>query len=341
MSTRIEIDPEPTCWQKFTKKITFKCPQKKTKVKHYLFFNIVGIIICILISVIFVCCFIPVTNKTVTEYYDYYMSKIDKRSNALLTSVDIEAPEYIQTCFVTSEPETIQGPSEQFDLAKHFDEPVKTVFFKQQLLPKSNLTIQYLANSRITKQPLNVTMYLLKGTKQYQRFSLGLTTAPIYSIDNQSQVISDIIQITGDTDETVYFVVETYHPNVTMSIILDFSFRVYDMSSVEKIECKNGSLSHEFVTGESMIIYNQKSIFSKVIFHYKGSNVFVETILPLSLILFIFSIITFTVISNRKRRDDEIQFLKHSQFMQNQRTIQFDRDDSMLSGVSPHTGSLF
>lgn len=75
----------------------------------YFSFNIAGICLCVVLAGLFALSFLIIAGKSKSVYYlDYHESILDMRSNALLTTVNIDAPEFVQTCFVSSLPSTVK-----------------------------------------------------------------------------------------------------------------------------------------------------------------------------------------------------------------------------------------
>ncbi|BFU20977.1 hypothetical protein EHI8A_077120 [Entamoeba histolytica HM-1:IMSS-B] len=307
--------------QKFKERIIQLIQTKK----KYLLFNIAGVIICIILSILFSISFLVITNKRIEKYYDYHESGLDMRSNALLTSVSVNAPSHIQTCFVSSIPDLNDSLEETYLIRKEYDVPQKSVFFKQTLHPTSSIDLMFSATDKNNK-PTNVTLYILKGDKEFQRYSLGLVTTPIFQIEQQSSSNVTELKLTQQEIEQFYFIFKTYIPNTSILTELKVSFGQYNVDSIQHI-CYTGSVKHDFTAGEIMIVTNTENIYSKVIMDFSGKNVFVNTVIPLSVVLFIFLLITFSVISNRKRRDDEIEFLRHNQTIQNSKRVEYQKID--------------
>ncbi|ELP90720.1 hypothetical protein EIN_025290 [Entamoeba invadens IP1] len=193
------------------------------------------------------------------------------RNNALLTSVEVTAPLNIQTCFLQETPKTKIVQTKDFIISKLFPKPTRAIFFSQMLLPESVLTFQYTAFKQVT--PQNISMYLLQGEKEFQRFQLGLIVSPIYYIENSPMNHSTFELTNFDFRDLYYFAFETFSENTTVSMSLNIGFSQFYVEDSTKEECAYGNTRHDFVAGEVMVTTNTQDIYSLVRLDFSGKFV--------------------------------------------------------------------
>ena len=192
------------------------------------------------------------------------------RGNSLLTTVHLEAPEYVQTCFVSSIPELIKGRDETFRIFKAFNTPHKDIFFKQKLSSFSSISVSFEAKGYMSEPEL-ASVYILKGEDEYRRLTLGLVNSPVASIYNVSSGEINDFKLRFEGSDDFYFLTETYNNNTRLSLKLTIGYLKYDIEN--DTVCTNGTMDHEYSAGEVMIITNTKNIYSRIELNYKGKFV--------------------------------------------------------------------
>ncbi|KAL7712814.1 Transmembrane protein [Entamoeba marina] len=309
-----EFNDDVGCFHGYVNKIFQHCKKLKHNFFKYFLFNAVGIVVCLFITLLFCLSFLPIANITIFVELDYHESVLDMRSNALLTSVEVDAPEHVQSCFVMDTPSLITTGNNTFSITKQLINPQSTVFFAQKLHPKSIITFSFMAIDHNEKLS-NVSVSLLKGENEFHRHSLDLITSPVYSVSDVAIDIDYVFSLKDYDLDIYYFVFDSYNEDISVTFQLELLYGGFD-TNISDTTCFYGKGSHNFKEGEFIVLSNTKDIFTDVSLRYKGHQLYTKTVLPLSVVFLTFLLITFSVISNRKRRDDEIRFLRHNQTLQ-------------------------